>query len=243
MQIHIQHLWKRFGSHDVLKDICLKKDDIHALVLIGPSGSGKTTLLRCLSGLIQPDQGSVSINNTKLPSDEEALRDYRKHVGMVFQSYNLFPHLSALQNILLPLEKVHGKTYDEAMEIAQRMLKRFRLEEQAHKKPYQLSGGQQQRIALSRSIAIAPEFLVLDEPTSALDPELTVEVLDMIKELRQEDIHLILATHHMGFVTHVADYICFLEDGRLATHGHAQEILKSSEHPSVQNFLTQVLKY
>ncbi|MFA7566977.1 MAG: ATP-binding cassette domain-containing protein, partial [Alkalispirochaeta sp.] len=173
----------------------------------------------------------------------EHLREYRKKLGMVFQAYNLFPHLTALENITLPLEKIHGVPADQARERAMVLLQRFQLEPHIEKKPAQLSGGQQQRIALSRAIAIEPEFLILDEPTSALDPQFTAEVLEMIEDLRREDTHLILVTHEMGFARHVSDYVLFIDDGRIVESGTPQHVFNETSNAKVQHFFDRVLKY
>mgnify|MGYP001185777624 CR=1 FL=1 len=243
MQIDIQGLNKSFGEHHVLRDVSLRLDNCHSLVIVGPSGGGKTTLLRVIAGLEQADSGRLVVNGREIAFDEAQLREYRKHVGMVFQAYNLFPHLTALENITLPLEKVHGRPAAEARDTAMALLDRFQLADHVHKKPAQLSGGQKQRIALSRAIAIAPEFLVLDEPTSALDPEFTAEVLDMIEELREEDKHLILVTHEMGFARHVSDYVIFIDDGVVIEEGPPQQIFDNPRHPKVRTFFDRVLKY
>jgi len=243
MQIEIRELNKWFGDHHVLKDISLSIENSHSLVIVGPSGGGKTTLLRLIAGLEPFDSGHMEINGHVLDTEEEHLRQYRKHVGMVFQAYNLFPHLTALDNITLPLEKVHGMDHSEAVERAMSLLERFQLAPHVQKKPAQLSGGQQQRIALSRAIAIGPEFLILDEPTSALDPEFTAEVLDMIEELREEDTHLVLVTHEMGFARHVSDYVLFIDDGVIIEEGSPDQVFAASENEKVRKFFDRVLRY
>ncbi len=256
MHLEIKNLKKSFGDQIVLDKITLNLESVHAMVVIGPSGGGKTTLLRCIAGLQSFEYGSIRVNNNALYGTQEQttlsqgnearsrqLREYRKRVGMVFQSYNLFPHLNALQNIVLPLTKIHGFSKEDATTKAMSLLQRFKLDEHIHKRPHQLSGGQKQRIAISRSIAIEPEFLALDEPTSALDPEFTVDVLDMIRELRNDDIHLVLVTHHMGFARNVADYICYLEDGLIKSHGSPREMFDDPNSSGIANFLNNVLKY
>ncbi|MFW6313010.1 MAG: amino acid ABC transporter ATP-binding protein [Spirochaetota bacterium] len=243
MQITVDSVSKSYDGVRVLSDVNLDIDDAHAITIVGPSGGGKTTLLRVLAGLEIPETGKVTINGRQIVYREEALRNYRKTIGMVFQSYNLFPHLTALENITLPLQKVHGLTAREAYGRATGLLQRFKLEEHGHKRPGQLSGGQKQRIALSRAMAINPEFLLLDEPTSALDPEFTSDVLDMIRELRQEDTHLILVTHHMGFARSVSDYIVFVADGGIAEQGPPAEVFDAPKNEQVKRFLAQVLKY
>ncbi len=243
MNIEIAHLDKYFGTHHVLRDLSLQLDNVHALVIVGPSGGGKTTFLRVLAGLEEPQRGEIQVNGRSLHFDDKSLREYRKHVGMVFQAFNLFPHMTALENIVLPLEKVHGIAPAEARDRAMDLLRRFHLEEHHHKKPGALSGGQKQRIALSRAIAIEPEFLILDEPTSALDPEFTGEVLDMILELREEDVHLMLVTHEMGFARHVADYLLFMDDGQITEEGSPDRVFDAPSNPKVRRFLDRVLKY
>ncbi len=243
MQLKTEQLTKSYSQQIILDNIDIDLSDFHALVIIGPSGSGKTTLLRCIAGLAVPDSGSMYIDGKEIEFTEKYLREYRKKLGMVFQSYNLFPHLTAVQNITLPLCKIHGKTKKEAEEIAYDLLCRFTLEEHAHKKIYQLSGGQKQRIALSRSMAIRPDFLILDEPTSALDPEFTVEVLDMIEELRKEGVHLIMVTHHMGFARTVADQILFLDEGQVIAQDLPANMFQHNENPKITDFFKHTLKY
>jgi polar amino acid transport system ATP-binding protein len=243
MQISVDGVTKSYDGNTVLANVSLHLDDCHSLTIVGPSGGGKTTLLRILAGLEYPDSGQVQINGREIVYREDELRDYRKTIGMVFQFYNLFPHLTALQNITLPLVKVHGLDPDEAHERAVALLRRFKLEPHAQKKPGQLSGGQKQRIALSRAMAIGPQFLLLDEPTSALDPEFTAEVLDMIKELRAEDTHLILVTHHMGFAKSVSDYVVFVADGEVREQGRPEKVFNDASHEDVRRFLDRVLKY
>ena len=243
MQISVRNVSKSYDDVTVLSDVVLELDDCHSLTIVGPSGGGKTTLLRILAGLEVPDSGSVTINGRQIVYRAEELRSYRKSIGMVFQSFNLFPHLTALRNITLPLEKVHGYQADKATDRAMELLRRFRLEDHAHKKPGQLSGGQKQRIALSRAIAIGPQFLLLDEPTSALDPEFTAEVLDMIRELRSEDTHLILVTHHMGFARSVSDYVVFVADGVIREAGPPQKVFDDPHDEQVRRFFAKILKY
>ena len=200
MKLELANLSKIYGELKVLDRVNLVLEDVRSLVLIGPSGGGKTTLLRLIAGLETPTDGEILVNSHPVEfGSEETLREYRKRLGMVFQAYNLFPHLTALENITLPLVRVHGYSPETAREEALILLERFQLADQAFKKPAQLSGGQKQRIAICRAVAIRPEFLLLDEPTSALDPEYTSEVLDLIGELRQEGMRLVLVTHEMGF--------------------------------------------
>ncbi|OQY35312.1 MAG: glutamine ABC transporter ATP-binding protein [Spirochaetaceae bacterium 4572_59] len=244
MKLELDNLSKHFGELKVLDRVSLTLEDVHALVLIGPSGGGKTTLLRLIAGLEKPDGGGLIINDHPIEFfSEESLREYRKRIGMVFQAYNLFPHLTALQNITLPLVKVHGYNESKALEEALILLERFHLADQAHKKPAMLSGGQKQRIAICRAVAIRPEFLLLDEPTSALDPEYTSEVLDLIGELRDEGMRLILVTHEMGFARQASDYILFVGDGGLIAQGTPIDLFEKQRDERVNRFFNKVLKY
>lgn len=243
MHLNLDGISKRFGDQTALVNVTLELADAHAVVLIGPSGGGKSTLLRIIAGLEIPDAGRVVINGEELVFAEEQLLRHRRCIGTVFQSFNLFPHLSALENITLPLEKAHGYGREEAQSYAFQLLTRFQLENHAAKKPAQLSGGQQQRVAIARAIAVKPRVLLFDEPTSALDPEMTGEVLDLIAELRSEGRDLLLVTHEMGFARHVADHCLFLADGRIVEMGSADELFNSPRSPALRSFLARVLKY
>ena len=234
---------KRFGQHQVLDRLMLELESVHSLVLIGPSGGGKTTLLRILAGLEMPDAGGVKLDGMPIPFEEAGLLRHRRTVGVVFQAFNLFPHLTALQNITLPLEKVHGYTPAEAREVAMRLLARFQLGTHAAQKPAALSGGQRQRVAIARAVAIKPRVLLFDEPTSALDPEMTAEVLDVIRELGAEGQDLILVTHEMGFARLVADRVAFLAEGRIMECGTADQVFNAPATESCRRFLAAVLKY
>jgi polar amino acid transport system ATP-binding protein len=243
MELHAHDLKKIYDEHLVLDHLNFDLQDINSLVIIGPSGGGKTTLLRIIAGLESPSGGSLKVNQHEVVFKEDQLRDYRKNIGMVFQAYNLFPHMTAVKNITLPLTKVHNFTQEEAEDRALTLLKRFRLEEHGHKKPSQLSGGQKQRIAISRAVAANPEILLLDEPTSALDPEFTAEVLDLIEELREEGMQLIMVTHEMGFARHVADHILFMAEGDIGESADPETVFNNSSNPAVRQFLDRVLRY
>ncbi len=215
----------------------------HSVVFIGPSGGGKTTLLRILAGLIAPDEGEAHLNGQPLLFDEASLLRHRRTVGTVFQSFNLFPHLTALENITLPLEIVHGQSPDQARQTALDWLRRFQLDSHVGKKPGELSGGQRQRVAIARAAATKPRVLFFDEPTSALDPEMTGEVLDAIEQLRKEGSDLILVTHEMGFARKAADQVVFLAAGRVVESGASAEFFGSPRSEDLKRFLHTVLRY
>ena len=243
MNIRLEGVSKSFGPQTVLREVSLEAEFGHALALVGPSGGGKSTLLRLLAGLDTPDKGAVFLDGRRLPSDEEGLRAHRARAGIVFQAFNLFPHLSALENVVLPLVHVHGVPRNEAVERAEAVLRRFRLDGHSHKQPAQLSGGQRQRVAIARALATNPAFLLLDEPTSALDPEMTSEVLDVIAELREEGRPLVLVTHEMGFARQTADLVAFVADGGIPEIAPATEFFESPKTSAARAFLSKVLKY
>lgn len=242
MKISLRALTKSFGTHRVLNGVTFEADFAHAMVLVGPSGGGKSTLLRLLAGLDVPDSGEIAVDGVALGRDENSLRTYRAGIGVVFQAYNLFPHLSAFENVALPLRLVHRLPAAEAAERAMMFLARFRLEEHARKQPGQLSGGQRQRVAIARALAANPKVLFLDEPTSALDPEMTAEVLDVIDELRASRTPLVLVTHEMGFARRTADLVAFVADGGIPASGAATEFFNTPS-PAAAGFLAKVLKY
>jgi polar amino acid transport system ATP-binding protein len=243
LKLEIRNLKKSFGQQLVLDDVSLLLEQVHTLALIGPSGGGKSTLLRVIAGLERPDQGEVWLNDKEIVFHEKLLRDHRRTVGTVFQSFNLFPHLTAFANVTLPLEKVHQYAPQKARESATEILERFQLMEHAHKQPAQLSGGQRQRIAIARAVAIKPKLLLFDEPTSALDPEMTGEVLDLIEELREEGRDFVLVTHQMGFAHRVADQIAILSQGRIVECGPPAQVLDQPKEEVTRQFLSRILKY
>ncbi len=243
MKLEVQSLRKSFGDQAVLRDIQISLEKVHTLALIGPSGGGKSTLLRVIAGLERPDRGRVVLDNEEIIFRERELHEHRKTVGTVFQSFNLFPHLNALSNITLPLEKVHGHSKVEARRIAEEILVRFQLMEHATKQPAQLSGGQRQRIAIARAISIRPKLLLFDEPTSALDPEMTAEVLEVIEELREEGRDFVLVTHQMGFAKRVADQVALLSGGQIVEYGPPAQILDNPQSETGRQFLAKILKY
>ena len=241
MRLEARDIVQRFDAATVLDRLTLCTGDVQALVLVGPSGGGKSTLLRILAGLDVPVAGTVAFDGVALPRDEASLREYRKTVGTVFQAYNLFPHLSALDNLLLPLVHVHGLTERAARDRVQEPLERFQLLAHAHKRPAELSGGQKQRIAILRALVVQPRRLFLDEPTSALDPEMTGEVLEMIGELKALGTQFVLVTHEMGFARRVADELAFIADGRVLAHGPAADMFDRCAEPRVRDFFSRIL--
>jgi polar amino acid transport system ATP-binding protein len=243
MKLEIKELSKTYAGHIALDAVDLHIPDCNTLTILGPSGSGKSTLLSVIAGLEIPDSGKIRVDGQEVPLDESKLIHYRRGVGVVFQSLNLFPHLTVLQNIELPLHRVHGLKWEEAAERAMEFLKRFRLEEHAFKKPSQLSGGQRQRVAIVRAAAIKARLLLLDEPTSALDPFMTSEVLDLILELREEGCGIILVSHHMGFVKRISDWIVFLDLGKVVEIAPATQFFVAPKTEQAQRFLEKILKY
>ncbi len=246
MKLHVGNVFKTFGEHRVLDGISLDFDAVQTLALVGPSGGGKSTFLRILAGLEYPDPGKgcrVEIDGELVVYREDALLRHRRTVGTVFQAYNLFPHLTALQNVTLPLEKVHGLSPQDARQTATAALRRFRLEGHSQKRPSELSGGQRQRVAIARAIAIKPRLLFFDEPTSALDPEMTGGVLEIIEELRQEGRDFVLVTHEMGFARRVADQVALLAEGRIVEAGPAAQVFDAPREEASRQFFAKVLRY
>lgn len=244
MKLNLAQISKSFGEQTVLDDLSADFGNLRALVLIGPSGGGKSTLLRIIAGLEIPDAGAVRLDGTDIDyRDPAALREHRRHLGVVFQAFNLFPHLTALENLTLPLRRVHGMPETAARDLAHETLRRFRLEDHAAKRPAELSGGQNQRVAIARAIAIKPRLLLFDEPTSALDPEMTAEVLDAIEELKAEGRDFVLVTHEMGFARQVADCVAFLAGGKIVESGEPSELFDRPRTPLARGFLARVLKY
>jgi len=244
MSIELSHVTKRYGATRAVNDASLLvNDEVQVLVFIGPSGGGKSTLLRLLGGLETPSSGSVKFDGNELGIHEAALRKFRRENGFLFQSFNLFPHLTALQNVMLPLVRVHGFTRMKASEKSASTLRRFGLSDHTEKRPAQLSGGQQQRVALARAMAHGPGLLLLDEPTSALDPEMKAEVLDVVAELCQAGQKIILTTHEMGFARKSGDQIVFLSAGEIIATSEGDEFFGKSESAEVRGFLEKVMKW
>ncbi len=242
MKLEIRHLIKNFGSQRALAIDHLEVE-CNTLVFLGPSGSGKSTLLRLIAGLFYPDSGSIAIDNQEIIFDEHELLKYRRSIGVVFQSWNLFPHLSAIENITLPLQYVHGISKKNALDISMDLLKRFKLDKHADKKPYALSGGQAQRVALIRALAVHPKLLLLDEPTSALDPLMTAEVLELIQEFKYENRDLILITHHLHFAKKIADRILFISEGKVLENGTVNEVFDHPKSAQAKEYMDKVFAY
>ena len=214
--IDIRNVHKWFGSLHVLKGVDLSVAKGEVLVLVGPSGSGKSTLLRCINGLIKIDEGEVSVSNIDIHASKTNLNRARQRIGIVFQQFNLFPHMTVLKNIMISPIKVKGVPEREAREVALQLLERIDIPEKAEVYPDRLSGGQQQRVAIARALAMQPEVMLFDEPTSALDPEMIKEVLDLMRELADEHMTMVVVTHEMGFAREVADRMAFMDEGVIA---------------------------
>ena len=236
----LEKVRKAFGSEVVLEDISITVPEHTATVFIGASGSGKSTLLRCINLLEQIDDGVIRLDGADITDPSVDPDEIRRKLGMVFQSFNLFPHMSVVENIILAPMRVHSKSREEAISEALELLDRFGLREKAEQYPDRLSGGQQQRVAIIRSLAVKPRLLLLDEITSALDPVLVNEVLSTVRDLKEHGMTMLLATHEMGFAKQVADEVCFLEHGRILEWGKPEEILENPKKPQTQEFLKRV---
>ena len=243
MKLDFDDITKRYGDHTVLDAITAQLEFPHVLALLGPSGGGKSTLLRVIGGLESQEAGSLMIDGQRVPTTEKSLRTFRSNIGTVFQSWNLFPHLDALANIMLPLTAAHGLSPEAARNRSLELLERLHLTGHAHKRPAELSGGQRQRVAIARAVAIHPRLLLLDEPTSALDPEMTAEVLEVIADLKAEGRTFILVTHAMNFARTVADQVAFLAGGRIVEQGSAAAFFTAPQSETARRFLAKVLKY
>jgi len=238
--LELVNVRKSFENELVLNDLNLVVPEHTATVLIGASGSGKSTLLRCINLLVRLDDGQIFLDGEEITDPLVNVDDVRRKLGMVFQSFNLFPHKTVLENITLAPIKVQNKSVEEAREIALKLLSRFDLADKADQYPDRLSGGQQQRVAIIRSLAVNPRLLLLDEITSALDPVLVNEVLSIVRDLKHDGMTMVLATHEMGFATQVADEVCFLESGNILERGSAEQVIKNPSNPKTQEFLKRV---
>ena len=238
--IDIENLRKSFGDVEVLKGIDLTIKEKEVVVIIGPSGSGKSTLLRCMNYLEEPTSGKVSVDGIVLDG-EANINKVREEVGMVFQRFNLFPHMTVLDNIMLAPIKVRHITKAEAEDTARKLLARVGLADKADAYPSQLSGGQQQRVAIARALAMKPKVMLFDEPTSALDPEMVGEVLDVMRKLAEGGMTMVIVTHEMGFAREVGDRLLFVDDGRIIEQGDPKEVFEHPQEERTRLFLSKVL--
>ncbi len=234
---------KWYGTFHVLKDINLSIKTGEKVVICGPSGSGKSTVVRCINRLEEHQKGTIRVDGIELTNDPRSVAAIRSDVGMVFQQFNLFPHLTVLENLTLGPIKARGMSRSEAEEKAMHYLERVHIPDQAKKRPGQLSGGQQQRVAIARSLCMEPKVLLFDEPTSALDPEMISEVLDVMVELAQEGMTMVVVTHEMGFARKVADNMIFMDAGEIVEQGTPEAFFGSPRSPRCQQFLSQILEH
>ncbi len=232
---------KWFGDFHVLKDINMEVGEREVVVVIGPSGSGKSTLIRCINRLEEHQEGDIIVDGILLTNDVTNISAIRKETGMVFQQFNLFPHLTVMENITLAQLHVRRRPKQEAEKNALRLLERVGIPDQAKKYPGQLSGGQQQRVAIARALAMNPKIMLFDEPTSALDPEMIKEVLDVMKELARSGMTMIVVTHEMGFAREVADRVIFMDGGRIVEVGTPEHFFENPQHERTKLFLSQIL--
>ena len=239
--VSMEHVNKWFGQFHVLRDINLQVNKGERIVVCGPSGSGKSTLIRCLNRLEQHQQGDIHVHGIELNNDVKNIDEIRREVGMVFQHFNLFPHLSILENCMLAPIWVRKTPRAEAEKTAMHFLTRVKIPEQAHKYPGQLSGGQQQRVAIARALCMQPQLMLFDEPTSALDPEMIKEVLDVMVDLAKGGMTMIVVTHEMGFAKEVADYMIFMDEGKIVERAKTKEIFENPKSERTKLFLSQIL--
>ena len=239
--IELDHVDKFFGSFQALSDINLSIGRQEVVVVIGPSGSGKSTMIRCINRLDEHDNGRIVVDGIELSADVKNIQEIRRETGMVFQQFNLFPHLTVLDNITLAPRQVRRMPKKKAEEWGMELLEQVRIPEQAKKYPGQLSGGQQQRVAIARSLAMKPKVMLFDEPTSALDPEMIGEVLDTMKDLAKGGMTMIVVTHEMGFAREVADRVVFMADGQIVEVGTPEHFFTNPEEDRTKLFLSQIL--
>ena len=234
---------KWFGDFKVLNNINLKVNSGEKVVICGPSGSGKSTLVRCINRLEMHQSGIIKVIGKELTSDPKSIISIRSEIGMVFQQFNLFPHLTVLENLILGPMKALGLSEIDAKKIAFKLIERVKIPEQANKKPSQLSGGQQQRVAIARSLCMDPKIMLFDEPTSALDPEMISEVLEVITDLANEGMTMVVVTHEMGFAKKVADRIIFMDEGNIVEEGNPVEFFETPKTDRCKTFLNQILQH
>ena len=239
--IGVEGVDKFFGDFQALRNISLRVGEQEVVVVIGPSGSGKSTLIRCINRLERHDAGRITVDGVELSDDIRNIQEIRRETGMVFQSFNLFPHLSVLDNITLAPRQVRNTPKAQAEELAMELLERVKIPDQSRKFPGQLSGGQQQRVAIARALAMRPKVMLFDEPTSALDPEMIKEVLDTMQDLAREGMTMICVTHEMGFAREVADRVVFMADGEIVEVGTPEHFFLDPQEDRTKLFLSQIL--
>jgi ABC-type polar amino acid transport system ATPase subunit len=241
--IQLENVDKFFGVFQALKNISLSVKKGERIVVCGPSGSGKSTLIRCINRLEEHSSGKIVVNGHELTSSVKNIDAVRREVGMVFQSFNLFPHLTVVKNLMLAPMLVRKASKSEAHDTAMKYLTRVKIPEQADKYPSQLSGGQQQRVAIARALCMNPKIMLFDEPTSALDPEMISEVLDVMTDLAREGMTMIVVTHEMGFARSVADQVVFMDEGEIVEMNPPQEFFDNPQHERTKLFLSQILAH
>ena len=240
-KIKVTGLKKSFGENHVLKGIDIEINAGEVVCVIGPSGSGKSTFLRCLNRLEDATEGQILVDGESITDPKANVDRIRRHMGMVFQQFNLFPHMSVLDNLTFAPVQLKLKTREEAEVKARQLLERVGLAEKVDAMPRSLSGGQQQRVAIARALAMEPDIMLFDEPTSALDPEMVCEVLDVMRELAREGMTMVVVTHEMGFAHDVADRVVFVDDGVIQEQGTPEEVLDNPQNPRTRSFLSKVL--
>jgi len=242
VMIEAKEIYKHFGKVKALDGVSQSIRKGEVVVIIGPSGSGKSTFLRCLNRLERIDRGSIIIDNIPLTDSKTNIHKVREEIGMVFQQFNLFPHLTVLRNITLAQIKVRKRSHDEADRMARGLLTKVGIPEKADNYPFQLSGGQQQRVAIARALAMQPKIMLFDEPTSALDPEMIGEVLDVMKNLAREGMTMVVVSHEMGFAREVADRVIFMDEGKIIEEGTPDQLFNNPREERTRTFLSKVLK-
>ena len=240
-RVRVEGLHKHFGRVIAVTDVNLQVKVGETMVIIGPSGSGKSTVLRCMNHLEVPTKGSVYIDGVHLEDPKTDINEVRRNMGMVFQQFNLFPHLTVMDNLTLAQKKVLGRAKVEAEEVGMQQLRRVGIPEKARVKPAQLSGGQQQRVAIARSLSMNPKVMLFDEPTSALDPEMINEVLDVMRELAASGMTMVVVTHEMGFAREVGSHLVMMDEGRVVEEGSAAEVFANPQNKRTRDFFSKIL--